>query len=197
MAGSIKPLTPSSALFDDSINPPSSSQSPPPPQQQQQQQQKPPSYNSTINLNHNTENTINVNVQSINSNRNSNSNSNSNDNSLISSSPNSNLTNSSRRFSFNKRQILKSNNKIQRKSSQISFINNYPPQRCDSVDHDIDHTKFYSKYKGIMKDKDELPDEFINNLNFEYNYDNKIRAPRISSANFLSSNDLNNNNNNN
>lgn len=112
------------------------------------------------------------------------------DGTVPSSSPPSALTNSSRRFSFNKRPIFK-NGKLQRKSSQISIIHNYPPQRCDSVNHDTDHSKFYLKYKGIMKDKDELPDNAINDLSFEYNYDDKIRAPRMSAASLISSRDTN------
>ncbi|GAV29678.1 hypothetical protein PMKS-003180 [Pichia membranifaciens] len=43
-----------------------------------------------------------------------------------------------------------------------------------------------------MKDKDELPDNAINDLNFEYNYDDKIRAPRMSAASLISSRDSNN-----
>ncbi|GMM32641.1 hypothetical protein DAMA08_053860 [Martiniozyma asiatica (nom. inval.)] len=87
---------------------------------------------------------------------------------------------SSRRFSFNKRPL--SNNKISRKSSQISIINHYPPQQCDKVYHDLDHSKFLQKYKGIMPKKDELTEDLINNLNFEYNYDEKIRNPRMSTV---------------
>lgn len=103
----------------------------------------------------------------------------------VSSTPNSEKVINSRRFSFNKRPVSFSS-KLQRKSSQISFINNYPPQRCDSIKRDIDHSKFYSKFKGIMKDKDELPDSAINDLSFEYNYDEKIRAPRMSVVSFIS-----------
>lgn len=43
------------------------------------------------------------------------------------------------------------------------------------------------KYKGIMKDKDELPDNALNDLSFEYNYDEKIRAPRMSVISLKSS----------
>lgn len=139
-------------------------------------------------------------TSTTNTNTNTNTNNNSNngsdpsieiDNSL-SSSPYSVLTNSSRRFSFNKRPVSKSK-KIGRKSSQISIIHNYPPQMCDSVDHDMDHSKFYNKYKGILKDKDELPDNALNDLSFEYNYDEKIRAPRMSVASLLSTTTSNNN----
>lgn len=108
-----------------------------------------------------------------------------NTNNEVSMSPNSQVTNSSRRFSFNKRPLSQSS-VLQRKSSQISCINNYPPQRCDSVNKDIDHSKFYSKYKGILKNKDELPDTALNDLSFEYNYDEKIRAPRMSVVSLLS-----------
>jgi hypothetical protein len=103
----------------------------------------------------------------------------------VSSSPSSQLTNSSRRFSFNKR-ALSQVSKFHRKSSQISSIHNYPPQQCDSIDKDMDHSKFYQKYRGIMKAKDELPDAALDDLSFEYNYDEKIRAPRMSIVSLIS-----------
>lgn len=171
-----KPLTPSSELFNldntdnDNINSSKSNNN----------------SNQTIatNINFTDDDTINS--------------SDADDPNTLSSTPNSNLTNSSRKFSFNKRPVSKGS-KAQRKSSQISFIHNYPPQRCDSVDKDVDHYKFYLKYKGIMKDKDELPENVINDLSFEYNYDEKIRAPRMSVVSLYSrdSNHNNNNNNNN
>lgn len=105
--------------------------------------------------------------------------SNSSSNSNISNhSSNSNSTQNSRRFSFKKRPIS-GNLKSQRKSSQISIISNYPPQICEKINEDIDHTMFYSKYRGILKEKDEMS-------SIEYDYNEKIRAPRMSLASIMS-----------
>ncbi|TID19247.1 hypothetical protein CANINC_003818 [Pichia inconspicua] len=93
-------------------------------------------------------------------------------------STNSNNTHSSRRFSFKKRPIS-GTLKNQRKSSQISIISNYPPQICEKINEDTDHSTFYSKYKGILKEKDEMS-------SIEYDYSEKIRAPRMSLASILS-----------
>ncbi|ODV84411.1 hypothetical protein CANARDRAFT_29266 [[Candida] arabinofermentans NRRL YB-2248] len=93
------------------------------------------------------------------------------------------------KFSFTKKPIL---SKQDSHSSQIAIIHNYPPQQYDQVDHDSDHHKFYSKYKGILKDKDDPPDEIIDDLNFEFNYDEKIRAPRMSLVNVFKENSHNN-----
>ncbi|KAH3661194.1 hypothetical protein OGAPHI_006601 [Ogataea philodendri] len=81
-------------------------------------------------------------------------------------------------FSFKKKPIFRYNSQ-----SRINVISDYPPQQYDQVDHDLDHHQFYSKYKGVLKDKDELPDEVLDDLDFEYNYDDKIRAPRVSLIN--------------
>lgn len=89
-------------------------------------------------------------------------------------------------FSFRKKPIVPLQSR-QRKCSHISIVHDYPRQCCDHIDHDCDHSKFYSKYRGIMKDKDELPDDAIDDLSFEYDYDEKIRAPRMSVMNVYKS----------
>ncbi len=84
-------------------------------------------------------------------------------------------------FSFSKKPMV--NTTRSGRCSQISIIHDFPPQRCDRVDHDCDHRKFYCKYRGILKNKDQLSDDLINDLSFDYDYDEKIRAPRMSNLN--------------
>lgn len=81
-------------------------------------------------------------------------------------------------FSFSKKPMVHTGRSG--RCSQISIIHDFPPQRCDHIDHDCDHKKFYCKYRGILKNKDQLSDELINDLSFDYDYDEKIRAPRMS-----------------
>lgn len=189
MTGNIKPLTPSSALFDTAAVAPSNIINPPSYNITMKTGQYPQDSNAANTTTTDSKRTTDNSTRPVNTNESTTiSDSDCNTASPASSSPQSDFTNNSRRFSFNKRPVFK-NGKLQRKSSQISIIHNYPPQRCDSVNHDVDHSKFYMKYKGIMKDKDELPDTAINDLNFEYNYDEKIRAPRMSAASLLSSKD--------
>lgn len=94
------------------------------------------------------------------------------------SSGSNNVGGSIRRFSFNKHPVTKTL-RSQRKSSQISIISSFPSQKCNQISKDIDHSIFYSKYKGILKDKDEMSPN-------EYNYDEKIRAPVMSLASLSS-----------
>jgi hypothetical protein len=177
LSSNSKPLTPSSALFDFDVGSSSNLSN----------LNNPPSYTTSSNLNNNNNNNNNkITKGDLDSSATCSDN---DDRNTLSSTLNSNITNNSRRFSFNKRPVSKSS-KLQRKSSQISFIHNYPPQRCDSINKDIDHTKFYKKYKGILKDKDELPDNALNDLSFEYNYDEKIRAPRMSVVSLISKDSL-------
>ncbi|KAG7811891.1 hypothetical protein KL921_002157 [Ogataea angusta] len=81
-------------------------------------------------------------------------------------------------FSFRKRPIFRNSSQ-----SQIPVLDHYPSQQYDEASYDPDHQRFYSKYRGVLKDKDEPPEEVLHNPEFEYNYDEKIRAPRVSLIN--------------